>query len=163
VAGALKGATAQGLSGHGSVSFVVGEAGLGKTSLLRLLQDQARVRVALGEGVAAETVVPFGLVSQALTSLEGFDELGALEGLASADARAAFYYRSARWMEQSARVGPVLVLLDDLHWADPDSLGLLGFLCRRLAGWAVAVARRCARGRSRRSPWPTRSCPRAGP
>ena len=49
----------------------------------------------LGEGVAAEAALPFGLLSQALGGLEGFDELGALEGLASADARAAFYYRAA--------------------------------------------------------------------
>ncbi|MFZ2116575.1 MAG: tetratricopeptide repeat protein [Pseudonocardiaceae bacterium] len=35
--------------------------------------------------------------------------------------------------------GPMLLALDDLHWADPDSLALLSFLCRRLAGLPVAV------------------------
>ena len=43
---------------------------------------------------------------------------------------------------------PLLVLLDDLHWADPDSLGLLGFLCRRLAGWRLAVV-------ATMRPWPS--------
>jgi hypothetical protein len=147
---ALTVAVGRGLSGSGSVSFVVGEAGLGKTSLLRFLEDHARVKVALGEGVAAEAAVPFGLLSQAFGSLEGFDELGALEGLASTDGRAAFYYRSTRWLEQSARAAPLLLLLDDVHWADPDSLGLLGFLCRRLAGWAVAVV-------ATMRPWPAES------
>ena len=42
---------------------------------------------------------------------------------------------------------PLLALLDDLHWADPDSLGLLGFLCRRLAGASRSV------GTTR--PWPS--------
>ena len=133
------GALARAASGSGSVNFVVGEAGLGKTTLVQLLQDRGPGRVGLGEGVAAEAALPFGLLSQALGGLEGFDELGALEGLASADARAAFYYRAARWLERTVALDPLLVLLDDLHWADPDSLGLLGFLCRRLAGWRLTV------------------------
>ena len=40
LARALLGAVATGATGVGSVSFIVGEAGLGKTSLVRLLQDQ---------------------------------------------------------------------------------------------------------------------------
>ncbi|MGC1731222.1 MAG: LuxR C-terminal-related transcriptional regulator [Pseudonocardiaceae bacterium] len=42
-----------------------------------------------------------------------------------------------RWLERLT--GPMLLALDDLHWADPDSLALLSFLCRRLAGLPVAV------------------------
>ncbi|MDQ6947089.1 MAG: hypothetical protein M3256_12690 [Actinomycetota bacterium] len=43
-----------------------------------------------------------------------------------------------RWLE-SLDAGPVLFVLDDLHWADPDSLALLSFLCRRIAPLAVGV------------------------
>ena len=42
-----------------------------------------------------------------------------------------------RWLEETT--SPLLLALDDLHWADPDSLALLSFLCRRLAGLPVAV------------------------
>ena len=105
------------------------------------------MRVGLGEGVAAEAALPFGLVSQALGGLGGFDGLRAVDGLASADARAALYYRTVRWLEQTAATAPLLVLLDDLHWADPDSLALVEFLSRRMAGWGVAVV-------ATTRPWP---------
>jgi predicted ATPase len=105
VTGALLGAVATAATGAGSVSFIVGEAGLGKTSLVRLLQ-------------------------------EGFDELSVVEGLASAEMRAAFYYRTARWVEKTVADEPLLVLVDDLHWADPDSLGLLGSC---VGGWRHGV------------------------
>jgi len=136
VTGALLGAVATAATGAGSVSFIVGEAGLGKTSLVRLLQDQSPIRVGLGEAVAAEAALPFGLVSQALGGLEGFDELSVVEGLASAEMRAAFYYRTARWVEKTVADEPLLVLVDDLHWADPDSLGLLGSC---VGGWRHGV------------------------
>ena len=72
--------------------------GLGKTTLVRLLQGESPVSIVLGEAVAAETVLPFGLLSEALGSLAGFDDLGVFEGLATVEARAAFYYRtSAGW------------------------------------------------------------------
>lgn len=68
--------------GEYSVLFLVGEAGLGKTSLVARAGAAAR-GLALGwaEGVAAETALPFGLLSQALAPLR---ELEALPGLGSA-------------------------------------------------------------------------------
>ena len=147
VVGALRLGLANAAEGRGSAHFVVGEAGLGKTSLVRLLQAESPIRVGLGEAVEAEAALPFGLLSNAFKALDGFDELGVLAGLSSAEARAAFYYRTGQWMERAAADAPLLLLLDDLHWADPDSLGLLGFLCRRLAEWAVAVV-------ATMRPWP---------
>ena len=32
-----------------------------------------------------------------------------------------------------------MLLIDDLHWSDPDSLSLLGFLLRRLRGGALGA------------------------
>jgi len=44
-----------------------------------------------------------------------------------------------RRVRGAAATGPVLVVLDDLHWADEPSLRLLGFLARALAAESVAL------------------------
>jgi predicted ATPase len=120
---------------------VVGEAGIGKTSVLdhaRALAGEHGFRVGVGHGEAMEATLPFGLMAQVLTGLGG----EALEGPgvvpAGPDARAARFYAVRRWLEHSA-ADPVLLAIDDLHWSDADSLALLSFLCRRLAGLPVAV------------------------
>jgi predicted ATPase len=79
-----------------------------------------------------ETSLPFGLMAQAL---EGMGRRGLLgedqPGPASAGDRAARFYRVLRFLLGQGR-GALLLVLDDLHWADADSLVLVSFLCRRL-------------------------------
>ena len=41
--------------------------------------------------------------------------------------------RVVRHLAEAAAESGLLVVLDDLHWADPDSLGLLEFAARQLA------------------------------
>ena len=43
-----------------------------------------------------------------------------------------------RWLESHSDA-PTMIGLDDLHWADPDSLGLLSFLARRIKPLPVAL------------------------
>lgn len=86
-----------------------------------------------------ETSLPFGLLNQAFCELGGagvFDEVASATD--STAARGALFYAALRWLRQ-AGTGPALLVLDDLHWSDADSLSLLSFLCRRLAGMHVAV------------------------
>ena len=42
-------------------------------------------------------------------------------------------------LQRQARARPVLLAVDDLQWADADSVALLGFLARRLATSAVLL------------------------
>lgn len=44
-----------------------------------------------------------------------------------------------RWLTDVAAERPLLLALVDLHWADPDSLELLGFIARRLTGGPMLV------------------------
>ena len=114
--------------------FVQGEAGLGKTSLIVEARSSASgLQVGWGEGVASETALPFGLLGQALGPLGALSELETVSDLASGEARASVYYRARGRLRHLCSQAPHVLFLDDLHWADPDSLGLLAFLVRRLS------------------------------
>jgi DNA-binding CsgD family transcriptional regulator len=119
--------------GGPSALFVQGEAGLGKTSLIvGARRSAAGLRVGWGEGLASETALPFGLLGQALGPMGALSELETVSDLASGEARASVYYRCERRLRHLCSQAPRVLFLDDLHWADPDSLGLLAFLLRRL-------------------------------
>ena len=132
--------------GRGGCLFVVGESGLGKTAALQAAIDQAAiehtaggVRVGLARGDAMEQLIPFGMFSQAVDQLGGKDVLGLPgAGMAPADARANHFFAVLRWLESHSEA-MTLIGLDDLHWADPDSLGLLSFVARRIESLPIAV------------------------
>lgn len=136
--------------GHGGALFIVGEAGLGKTTVLEfacgLAAPTARVGVARGD--VMETALPFGLMAQAVEDLGGTEGLGQVRpGVPADDARASHFLRTHRWLQGLAAGGPVLLAFDDLHWGDGDSVALLSYLCRRIACLPVAVI-------STLRPWP---------
>lgn len=127
-------------AGQGQALFVIGEAGLGKTSVVEQAREEAHgFAVGIGRGQAMEATLHFGIVSEALRGIGAGTPLDIQRGAVSAglDARAAYFYSTLRHLE--GRTDPALILLDDLHWADPDSLALVSFLSHRLASLPVAV------------------------
>jgi DNA-binding CsgD family transcriptional regulator len=143
IAGALAGAA----GGKGGVLFLVGDPGIGKTTML---DECCRRGVALGFRVKRascselEQVFPFGMLDRL------FDGIGAPPppaGPTSSEARLARYTQLLGFLRQPARKA-LLLAVDDLHWADIDSVEMLGLICRRLPGLAVAV---CGTAR----PWPS--------
>jgi len=146
---------------------VVGEPGIGKTRLLAELSDRAdrSGHLALGGSASElERNLPFGLFVDALDeflqSLEPrrLEALGAetRNGLASvfpslssdaatsgAAARHERYpsHRAVRrLLEELAGRKPLVLVLDDVHWADWASVELLGSLLRRPPDAAVLIA-----------------------
>lgn len=125
-------------AGEGNALFLLGWAGLGKTSLL---EHAARTAIgfvpARARGERMEAVIPFGVAEQLFASLPG-DAEGSLLGERPAIEASVPYMRLLRRVESGAGQ-PLLILLDDLHWADRDSLNLLAFLARRIARLPVAI------------------------
>jgi DNA-binding CsgD family transcriptional regulator len=124
-------------AGRGGTVFVVAPAGLGKTSVLRSAVAQARGRfdVRMVGGDAIEAALPYGVIAQVL----GDEGKLAAPGVAGDLPAATLFYTTLRRISLAAAGQPLLLALDDLHWADPDSLTFLHLLCRRAGTLPLAV------------------------
>ena len=119
--------------GRGSLAFVAGEAGVGKTSLVReFARSLGETRVLFGASDAMATPRPLGPLLDIAASTGGAlaDALRS-----SADRDAAF---TAFLAELALR--PTLVIIEDAHWADAATLDLLRFVARRIASRPALVA-----------------------
>ena len=154
------------ISGVGGVLLLEGEAGIGKTTLARVAGGEARsrgVRVLLAAGSQLEVEFPYGIVRQLLDPvlraaaaldrerlLEGAGAaataLGALAGEADGGGGSEFAtLHGLYWLVANlSDDGPVLLVVDDAHWADVASLRFLAFLARRLLELPVLLLL-CAR------------------
>jgi DNA-binding NarL/FixJ family response regulator len=161
-------------AGEARFLFVTGEPGIGKTRLLAELLARAGERGCLalhGSAAEFERELPFGLVVDAVDEyLESLDphvfqrlagedltELGwvfpALRSLEPGPDRpstAAERFRAFRAVrclfEELAARQPLVLALDDLHWADGASLELASHLLRRPPHAPVMVAATFRRG-----------------
>jgi DNA-binding SARP family transcriptional activator len=121
-------------SGAGATVVVAGAPGVGKTRLLDAVVASARARgFRIGRaGWEDRGAPPLWAWTRAVTGLLGNGEV--LESEVSDATTASF--RRADALVDAVRAGPpCLVVLDDLHWADADSLRLL----RRVAAGAGTV------------------------
>jgi DNA-binding CsgD family transcriptional regulator len=145
---------------------VSGEPGIGKTRLLSELADRAGTRrhpVFVGRGAELETDIPFGIWIDALddhvASLgerrldqmvgENVGELArvlpsAAPGGAGAgglqDERFHAYRAVRALLARMAMGSPVVLVLDDVQWADDPSLELIAHLLRRPPPASVLIA-----------------------
>jgi DNA-binding CsgD family transcriptional regulator len=112
-------------------------------------------RISIGRGDAAESSLPFGVIDQALRGLGFRSPIDVKASRRSPpQARAARLYAALQFLDELP--SPALLLLDDLHWADEDSLALLSFICRRISNLPIALI-----GTLR--PWPHNALETVGP
>jgi predicted ATPase len=129
--------------GAGGVVVVVGAAGIGKSRLLaEAAQIAAGQEVQVAAGVADELdqVTPWAPLLRALSSTDpavlGEDDLAPVRGLL--DQRLAVIECIRAALERASRRRPLLITLDDLHWADPATLLALGSLPVQLFSYPIA-------------------------
>jgi tetratricopeptide (TPR) repeat protein len=158
-------------NGIGGIVYLIGEAGLGKSRLIRefkssSLDQHTRVSWFETHSLSYEAKQPYGLfgrlmrrVIQAgpedepesirekiLAALKGvpeletdrtqrvFESLFGLPGpqgttpLEGETFKGLLYTEMAGWWERQARVDPVVLVCDDVHWSDPASVALLQHL-----------------------------------
>jgi DNA-binding CsgD family transcriptional regulator len=118
--------------GHGRALFVEGPAGIGKSALLdaaRSAATRAGFRVLSASGAELEQGLPLGVAQQLLP--ETFQHEG--DGGAPARRHAAMQGLHAQAVELAAR-RPLVVAVDDAHWADAASLQCIAYLARRMEG-----------------------------
>ncbi len=156
-ADAIDRALAAGRRSEGRVVLIEGPAGIGKSGLLHALRQQAegRSRVLAARASRLEQAFAFGVVRQLFEQAVRDPEVGsrALEGAAGAaagifddapsEAGAASYaiLHGLHWLALNlADDGPLVLVVDDLHWCDISSLRFLTYLARRLDGTPIVLA-----------------------
>src|SRR5262245_12347080 len=129
VMAAARGPLRDALGGRGGTLFVAGEAGLGKTTVLRHAAaaagtasgpEPARPTSGRRRCRSASSVRPS---TRCWTATRRPPERPKLPPTTS----------TRCWLAAAAAASqPLFLALDDAHWADPDSLTLLRLICRRI-------------------------------
>lgn len=145
------------VAGQGRTALVEGPPGIGKTAVLAAAGEHARsrgVRVLTSVGGALEQDLPFAIVRQLFepqlrtaSTARGPELLAGAAGLAAP----VFGHRNSQseqgdvvyglyWLcANLADSAPLMLVVDDVHWADGASLRFLSHLSRRIADLPVIL------------------------
>jgi DNA-binding CsgD family transcriptional regulator len=140
--------------GHGGTALLLGEAGIGKT---RLLDETATAAAGLGlavlRGAAVDGAGAYRAVAEAVRGLNApvhapelrpyLPALGRLRPDWAAPGAPEPLVDPAlvlgEGLLRSLPPGGAALLLDDLHWADSDTVALVAYLAGAIAGAAIAI------------------------
>jgi tetratricopeptide (TPR) repeat protein len=168
--GSLRAGLDRAMAGHGGVSLVAGEPGIGKSELADRLGREAAsrgaevlwgrswegegappywpwvqiIRAHLEDGEGADLASLFGAatpyVAQIVPELrDRLPDLPAPPPLDSEQARFRLFDAITTFLVRAAQTRPLVLILDDLHWADKPTLLLLRFLAREMGDSHVLV------------------------
>ncbi len=129
-------------AGGGSLVLVSGEAGIGKTSLVDWLADQARRSGVLqfkGACFDLTTTPPYGPWRELLRRYVPSSNLPQMPdfisdpvAMAALGSQEALFDGALQFFQAIAERLPILLMIEDLHWADQASLDLLRFVARHI-------------------------------
>jgi DNA-binding CsgD family transcriptional regulator/tetratricopeptide (TPR) repeat protein len=133
---------AEAFAGHGHLLLLAGEAGIGKTRLLRAILAKAEAagfRLAKGDLAPQDRQVPLASVldlARTMNDLGGFDGLGdallTIQGGGGGDSLGSrrILVRDVAQLIVTAIDRPTLLAFEDLQWADELSIEVVGELAR---------------------------------
>ena len=154
---------------RGGTHIVAGTGGIGKTRLAMTIAERAERlgwTVTIGRVYVVETGIPYAVFSDALQPLLRKLDAGALAVLTrgsgawlgsispafatgggggapeeegAADAKARLFWTFAQFLGRLAAKQPLLLVLENLQWADTASLELLHFVSRQIGRERVGI------------------------
>ena len=141
------------IGGQSTAFLVVGEPGVGVSTLLRAATEQAASAdciVLTATGNENEEALPFAVLYRLLRSILGRAEslppvqrqaLQIAFGLAAGTTPDPFLVAlgTLNLLTQSATVRPTVVVIDNLQWVDPASTEILTFVTRRVSDVPVVL------------------------
>lgn len=133
--GRLSALLAEARLGHGQIAAVTGEAGVGKSALLRAFEAEMPQDVEVLHGYCEDLSIsePLGPLRD-LAREAGWDVLRLLSG--QFDRLSVFF----EFLSHLAAPGQVsVVVIEDIHWADEATLEFLRFIARRLRDLPVLL------------------------
>jgi DNA-binding CsgD family transcriptional regulator len=163
----LRSALAAAQSGAGGVMFLTGEAGIGKSRLASELAAEARAcaaTVLAGRAVPTSTSIPYRPLTEALLQAmreRAFPDdpgltpwlpalravipaIGGSEGDGRGDHAAPVRGEAVlQLLRRFAGSAGLFLVLEDLHWADPDTLAVVEYLSDNLSAEAVLCVATC--------------------
>ncbi len=133
-------------AGSGAAVLLHGERGMGKTRLLRelassLAEQSPSWTVLVGSCSPFDDLLPYGPFFEALQSAATGDLSELLVG-DQRDAHAeagAIMWRVLQVLRLISQAGPVMIAIDDLHWANSSTLQMFGFLATHLRNLPVLL------------------------
>jgi DNA-binding CsgD family transcriptional regulator len=140
----LAAAMAQAREGAPSLQLVGGEPGVGKSRLAAELSARVGAdgdRLLIGQCVGLdEATIPLLPVIDALRGLDdGADELSEVVPASGGQPPAGLHPLILERLADAAEQAPILLVVEDLHWADRSTLELLAFLARRMRDERILV------------------------
>jgi DNA-binding CsgD family transcriptional regulator len=146
---------AEAAAGNGELLFLAGEAGIGKSRLLREVIGRARAAgfaVVSAGASPGDSEVAAGLLNDLAAELRRYpataaagarigERLRAVAGAGDADRQRRLLVTDLTEMVEAVAASPVpvLVALEDLHWADELTLDVLGRVGRRVRSLPILL------------------------
>jgi DNA-binding CsgD family transcriptional regulator len=143
---------------EGSITFLTGDPGVGKTRLAKEVAEAAQFRgfhVVTGRAVESAARLPYRPITEALMKIarsEGIPHAREITDYRPALATLVPIWGESSSPGQAAEVSPLILgeamirllslcggagtmlLLEDIHWADPETLAIVQYLADNLAG-----------------------------